>query len=213
MKTTLAMLVALALLVSLSPPLRAQDQSMQGKSITIPDGTEFNVTPTEEINSKHATEGDVVVFRVVDDVEVTGHTVIRKGAIVKGMVTNVEGRGMLGKAGKLSVRIDKTTAIDGQKVRLRASKGKEGGSNTGKVIALSILVTPLFLLMRGNTARIKPGMQIPVFTDEDKRVSLEGRNEAAQADTEEAERSETTKAKLTEKRRKNNDWHKMSDQQ
>ncbi|MBA3247705.1 MAG: hypothetical protein H0T63_06435, partial [Pyrinomonadaceae bacterium] len=46
------------------------------------------------------------------------------------------------------------------------------GSNTGKVIALSLLVTPLFLLMRGNTARIKEGQMIQVFTDESKRVRI-----------------------------------------
>jgi len=133
---------------------------------------EFTVTPTQEINSKQAVEGELVTFRVVNSVVVKGQKVIAGGAIARGTVTDVEKRGMLGKAGKLSIRIDSVRAVDGQKVRLRASKGREGGSNTGKVIALSLLVTPLFLLMRGNTARIKEGQMIQVFTDESKRVRI-----------------------------------------
>lgn len=154
------------------------------------EGTTILVTPTEEINSKHATEGQVVTFRVVEEVEDGGHVFVKAGALVRGTVTNVEGRGMLGKAGKLSVSIDSVKAVDGQKVRLRAVKGKEGGSNTGKVIALSLLVTPLFLLMRGNTARIKPGTQFQVFTDEEKEIRV--RPDSSAAESREAERTPKT---------------------
>lgn len=156
-----------------APVVEGAEESEDGDAsgvALLADGTEFTVTPTEEINSKHSTEGQLVTFRVVEEVMAQGHRVIAKGALVRGTVTDVEGRGMLGKAGKLSVRIDNVSAVDGQKVRLRASKGKTGGSNTGKVIALSLLVTPLFLLMRGNTARIKPGQHLQVFTDEDKEI-------------------------------------------
>ena len=168
------------------------DEAQPPKAYTakLAEGTTLLVTPTEEINSKHSTEGQVVTFRVVEEVEDGGHVFIKAGALVRGTVTNVEGRGMLGKAGKLSVSIDSVKAVDGQKVRLRAVKGKEGGSNTGKVIALSLLVTPLFLLMRGNTARLKPGTQFEVFTDEEKEIQVGAGPEAAES--EEAERRPKT---------------------
>ena len=75
-----------------------------------------------------------------------------------------------GEGGCYAVRVNSVKAVDGQKVRLRASKSREGDSNTGKVVALTILVSPLFLLMRGNSARIKPGTSMSVFTDQDKNI-------------------------------------------
>ena len=55
---------------------------------------------------------------------------------------------------------------------LRSSKGKGDAGNVGSTIALSILISPLFLLRRGNHAVIKPGTKIQVFTDEEKRVRV-----------------------------------------
>ena len=138
-------------------PHPASQRTQNAEEIAVADGTEFTVTPVEEINSGQAVEGDAVVFRVVDDVMAGGRVAIARGALAKGTVSDVTKRGMLGKAGKLSVRIESVAAVDGQRVRLRASAGRAGGGNTGTVIALSILVTPLFLLIpctrRGAWAR------------------------------------------------------------
>lgn len=178
MKTTLTLkLIALTLIFSVSSyaarVVRPTAQAIQtAEQIIVPEGTEFAITPVEEVNSKISSEGDPVTFRVVDDVVVNDKVVVKAGTVVKGIVSDLEKRGMLGKAGKISIRVEKTTTVDGQPLRLRAVRAREGGSNTGKVIALTLLVSPLFLLMRGNTARIKPGMKIQVYTDEEKKVSL-----------------------------------------
>ncbi|MBA3248536.1 MAG: hypothetical protein H0T63_10700, partial [Pyrinomonadaceae bacterium] len=78
----------------------------EGSFLLLPEAMEFTVTPTQEINSKQAVEGELVTFRVVNSVVVKGQKVIAGGAIARGTVTDVEKRGMLGKAGKLSIRID-----------------------------------------------------------------------------------------------------------
>lgn len=160
-------------------PPEGAPEALEGPTAYVPEGTELTVTPTEEINSKTATDGQTVTFRVVNPVVADGSTVVPEGAIARGTVVDVERRGMLGKAGKLAVRVDSVKAVDGQKLRLRAQQSKAGGSNTGKVIALSVLVTPFFLFMRGNTARIKPGQHILVYTDENKRVSVPEKGAAA----------------------------------
>lgn len=138
----------------------------EGSESILPDGTEFTVVTIEEISSKTATEGDPLTFKVEEDVKVNGRIVIAKDTIVKGTVSNAEKSGRMGRSGKLGIRIESTTAVDGQKVRLRASKGKEGDDKTGSVIALSLIVSPLFLLKRGKDAKIKPGTKIKVYTDE-----------------------------------------------
>lgn len=144
----------------------------QASEVTLPDGTEFEILTTEEITSKTATEGDPLTFKVAEDVKVNGQVVIAKDTIVKGSVSNAEKSGRMGKSGKLGIRVESTTTVDSQKLRLRASKGKEGDDKTGTVIALSLLVSPLFLLKRGKDAKIKPGTKLKVYTDEEKKIQV-----------------------------------------
>jgi hypothetical protein len=140
--------------------------------VVIPDGTEFTVVTAEEISSKTATEGDTVTFKVEEDVKINGKVVIAKDAIVKGTVSTVEQKGRMGKAGKLGIRIESTKTVDGQKLKLRASKGKEGEDKTSNVILLSVLVSPFFLLKHGKDAVIKAGTKLQVFTDQELKVQL-----------------------------------------
>ena len=146
-----------------------------GLEIVVPDGTEFSAMTVDQISSKTASENDPVNLRVLDAVRVGNTVVIAAGTLVKGSVASVEQRGHLGKGGKLGLRVDSTTAVDGQKIRLRASKGKGDTDTVGSTIALSLLISPLFLLRRGNHAVIKPGTKIEVFTDEEKRVLISPR--------------------------------------
>lgn len=140
--------------------------------ITIPDGTEISVVTAEEISSKTATEGDPLNFTVDEDVKINGKVVIAKGALVKGEVSDAKKSGRMGKAGTLSIRILSTTTVDDQKIKLRASKGKEGDDKTGTTVALVVLFGPLGFLKKGKNAKIKEGTKIKAFTDEEKKVQV-----------------------------------------
>jgi hypothetical protein len=173
---------ALSLLVAMLAPTlapaaalaaRTQDApAAAGAEVVIPDGTELNVVTIEEISSKTATEGDALTFKMDEDVVVNGKVVIAKGAIVKGEVSNAKKSGRMGKAGALSIRILSTEAIDGQRVKLRASKGKEGDDKTGTTVALVVLFGPLGFLKKGKDAKIKVGTRIKAYTDEEKKVQV-----------------------------------------
>jgi len=153
-----------------SSQMREDSPAVVGQEILVPDGTEFSVETVDEISSKTASENDPVNLRVIEAVRVGNRVVIAAGTLVKGIVASVEQRGHLGKGGKLGIRVDSTTAVDGKKIKLRASKGKGDTGTVGSTIALSLLISPLFLLRRGNHAVIKPGTKIQVFTDEEKKV-------------------------------------------
>jgi hypothetical protein len=62
--------------------------------------------------------------------------------------------------------------VDNQKLKLRSSKGKEGDDKTGTTVALVVLFGPLGFLKKGKNAKIAPGTQIKVYTDEEKRVEI-----------------------------------------
>ncbi len=173
--TTLS--IALSLLVYCVSPFevstaRAQEPAPKGTEITIPDGTEFAVLTTEKISSKTATEGDPVSFKVAEDVKINGQTVIAKDTLVKGVVSTAKKAGMMGKGGNLGIRVETTTTVDGQKLKLRSSKGKEGDDKTGTTVALVVLFGPLGFLKHGKNAEIKEGTSIKVFADEEKKITV-----------------------------------------
>ena len=173
---------ALALMLAMLAPTLApaaviaaaprQDAAAQGAEVVIPDGTELSVVTTEEISSKTAVEGDPINFKVDEDVKIGGKTVIAKGSLVKGEVSNSKKSGRMGKGGQLSIRILSTESVDGQKVKLRASKGKEGDDKTGTTVALVVLFGPLGFLKKGKDAKIKEGTRIKAYTDEEKKVAI-----------------------------------------
>lgn len=156
-----------ALCVSFSANVSSPD-----KTVTIADGTEISAATTETLSSKTSHEGDLLTFKVNEDVIIDGSVVIAKGAILKGVVTDSKRSGAFGKSGKLNIRIDTTTTVDGQTLKVRASKGKSGDSKTGATVALVVLFGPVGFLKHGKQAEIKEGTLIKVFTDEAKTVTI-----------------------------------------
>jgi len=172
--------IAIVALLSLTFPTLAalvastnQDPPAKPANVKVlPDGTEFTVVTTEEISSKTASEGDDLTFKVAEDVKIDGDVVIAKDTLVKGVVAQAKKAGMMGKGGSLGIRVESTTTVDNQRLKLRSSKGKEGDDKTGTTVALVVLFGPLGFLKHGKNAQIKPGTQIKVYTDEEKKIEI-----------------------------------------
>jgi hypothetical protein len=171
---SLALTLTLVLLAPSALPAFAASRAGhdQAVEVTLADGTEFDVETTEEISSKTAAEGDPLTFKVVEDVKVNGQTLVAAGTLVKGVISQAKKAGMMGRGGQLGIRIESTMTVDGQKLKLRSSKGKEGDDKTGTTVALVVLFGPLGFLKHGKNAKIKPGTHIKVYTDEEKKVQL-----------------------------------------
>ena len=140
-------------------------------NLTIPDGTEIKIVTNEDISGQEVVEGDPLTFKIAEDVKINGKTAIAKDAIVKGTVSSAKKKGFMGKGGELSIRIESTQTIDGQKIKLRASKSGDGGNNVGSTVALTVLFGPLGLLRRGKEAKIKAGTILTAYTDEAKTIT------------------------------------------
>lgn len=151
-----------------------EEKSAQDAGIVLSDGTPLNLVVVKEISSKTANPGDVIEFKVDEDLIVNNRVVVTKGTVAKGRVVNAEESGRMGKSGKLAIEVESTTTVDGQPLKLRAAKGKEGKDNTDKVVALSILVSGFFMLKKGEEAVFKEGTKIEVFTDEETRFKVSG---------------------------------------
>jgi hypothetical protein len=176
-RKAIACLLLLAMLPCAAPaPLAATaaQQPAQTEELIVPDGAELSAVTMQEISSKTATEGDPVTLKLDDDLIVNRQIVIAKGTIVKGVIASAEKSGRMGKGGKLGLRIETTTAVDGQPIHLRASQGKQGDDKTATTIALVALFGVFGFLKKGSDAKIKIGTKIKIYTDEEKHVRVRG---------------------------------------
>ena len=159
--------------------------------IVLAEGTPITVAVAKQVTSKEAKPNDPVDFTVAEDLVINGQVIVRKGTPAIGSVINAEKRGYLGKSGKLAVQVESTTTSDGQRLKLRAAKGREGDDKTMSTAVLSG-INPAFLFRKGGEAKIETGTVVPVYVAEEKRFRVEGATlvpvvmETTAASTEEA---------------------------
>lgn len=147
-------------------PVRDASGTILTTDVTIPEGLEFTVQTLDFLSSQTAAVGDPIHLEVENNVLVNGAIAIAAGSPVKGVISSVTHASRMGKAGSISVRIESGESVDAQRVRLRATKAQSTDDKVGSVVALTVLVSPLFLLKKGNDVAYQPGTRVTVYTDE-----------------------------------------------
>jgi len=145
-----------------------------GRTLKIQDATAVRLSLTESLSSATNNVDDPVRFEVTEDVMVGDLVAIARGSTAVGHVVEVEPRRRLGRAGKLNFSIDHVKAPDGTNVRLRASSARKGEDKTGTVIVGTVLLSPLFLIMRGKDVSIPKGTNVIAYVDGDREVAIPG---------------------------------------
>ena len=148
--------------------LRAQTP----RTMKVPDGTALRLALAETLSSATNEVDNPVHFEVLEDVKIAGVTAIPKGSTAVGHVVEAEPRKRMGRAGKLNFTLDHVKAPDDSNLRLRASSTRKGEDKTGTVIVGTVLLSPLFLIMRGKDITIPKGTEIPAYIDGDREISL-----------------------------------------
>jgi predicted DNA-binding antitoxin AbrB/MazE fold protein len=142
-------------------------------NVFLKEGTELEIKLIEELSSQHARVGDPVRLRVNEDIYCDNKLVIREGTKVKASVTVAEKRGMLGKSGKLDFSLNSVSSISGKEIPLRAVKNAESKNRQAGVIAGALLLSPLFLLMKGKDITIDAGKIFTAFVDDDMTIEID----------------------------------------
>lgn len=105
-------------------------EASESKAVVLPDKTPLGLVLREPLFSgdlgKKA-KGSQVAFEVAEDVIVDGATVIRKGALDVGHLTESEAAGRAGKGAKLVFDFDKVAAADGQTVAVTGLSERRDG--------------------------------------------------------------------------------------
>ena len=151
----------------ISPPPPASPVNV---SIDVPEGTEIHIAVEDPLSSKTSVAGDEFAFKTTQAIHLPDGTVLPEGYSGRGEVTDVEKKGMLGKAGHLNVRLEYIT-VGNVRVRLRRSTGVEGKSGVGTTVALALIVSPLFLMHHGAEAVIPKGQAMTAVVDEEAHIA------------------------------------------
>lgn len=150
-----------------------------GAEHAVHDGTPIKMRLRETVSSASARTGQEVPFEVLDEIQVGGVTVLPKGSLAIGIVTEAESKRSMGRAGKLNMAISYARLKDNEKMTLRAVSENKGGSHTGAMtgamVATSLIVwpaAPFFLFMKGKDISIPQGTEITAFVDGDMRIDM-----------------------------------------
>jgi hypothetical protein len=149
-------------------------QQGTARTLKIPDGTTVKLTLLDALGSADNEEDDPVNLEVAEDIKVGDVVAIPKGATARGHVVEVQSKRRMGRAGKLNFSVDHVKAPDWTNVRLRANSTRKGEEKTGTVIIGTVLVSPLFLIMRGKDVKIPKGTAFNAYVDGDREISLGG---------------------------------------
>jgi hypothetical protein len=90
--------------------------------------------------------------------------VIKAGTPVVAIVESAESAGMVGQAGKITIAIQSTTAVDGTAIPLTGIFYSKGDSKTGESVAVSVILCPLGLLCKGDEGDIPAGAEARALT-------------------------------------------------
>jgi hypothetical protein len=158
-----ALLAATPLGVSAQPAPPAAE-------LVLRQGTRVPMQTLQPLSSKRARQGQRFDLEVSEEVRVDGLLVIPKGARGVGEVSRVVIKGMMGKPGKIEVRV-LYVEVGGRRIRLDGKAEDKGASGAAPVI----LATPLVGIVNaafftGKSAVIPAGSAIDGFVYQDLRL-------------------------------------------
>jgi hypothetical protein len=119
----------------------------------------------DNLMSGRSKVGDVVHFETVAPVyDSQSNLLIPAGSYATGSVTRSKGSGMFGKRGQLDFTCDFVTLQDGSHIPLTGNRISGGGANdTAATAAVTVLVSPLGLLIKGGTVKYDQGTPIRMY--------------------------------------------------
>lgn len=129
---------------------------------TLQNGTPISVRLQNVVSSSGGSEPEfVIAFDVKDP---NGQTLIKEGTPVA-VSNDIKKRKSIGKPGKIDVKFESTTTVDGQIVLLNGSKSFSAESKKGKVLGISLgvgifLFWPMiaYLAKKGDDVTVQPSI-------------------------------------------------------
>ena len=144
-----------------------------GKSV-LPAHTPIIIRNLNTITTNEIVSGGQVDFAVVADVKDANENIlIKANTPVTAQISFSKPKGMIGRSGEVTVSDFSTTAVDGSYVPLSGSVSAKPEDKMTMSIVLSVLLCPLFLLIKGDEAVVPAGTQKTAYTVTDVYIKPE----------------------------------------
>lgn len=125
-------------------------------------GTPVALKTLAPLSSRRARQGQRFDLEVMDEVRVDGMLVIPRGAHGVGEVSRVVTKGMMGKAGKIEVRV-LFVEVGGSRIRLDGTASDKGASGAAPVVLAAPLIGVSAAFFTGKSAVLPAGSSIQGF--------------------------------------------------
>lgn len=142
------------------------------QSAILPEGLAIQLQTRQDISSKSARVGDEVELTVAKAVTIGGVTLIAAGSPAVGEVVRVRDNGLLGRSGKLDIRVSKIRA-GRMDVPVRGQRNAKGKSGTLGAVGAGILFLPLAVIIRGKDVKLPAGTTFEVYVDQETSIAPE----------------------------------------
>ncbi|WP_018249453.1 hypothetical protein [Orenia marismortui] len=127
---------------------------LAAEKIRLSSGTPVLLQLNDTLTADTVNMGDEVALTVVQDVVVDGKVVIKAGSTAFATITAAEDNGFLGKAGKMGLKVNSVTTVDGTSVALSGTRFIQGEDKSTMSVVVGVFICAPFLLMKGEEAVI-----------------------------------------------------------
>jgi hypothetical protein len=197
----LMVLTLICVSVFVSSLASAGDLTKETVKILLPERTVIPVRLIQNIEGKNVMAGQSIDFEVSRDIIIDNYILIRRGAPAYATITSAEKAGYVSQGGKLGFSMDYCKAVDGEKIYLKSVLGREAESHMGANITASVIVCPLFLLMKGKEAKVEKGTEFRAYTENNTMVEVEPTKKLTEEQIHEIEKREKEEKERLEKER------------
>lgn len=142
-------LVVCGLLHLLSNAAHGQPQESAEQVITIPDGTAVHLYLMDDITSKKNKVGDMIRFKVRENVHVGGTVIIPAGSSAVGRVIATGRSGFMGHSGTLGLSVEYALAVNEAKIPVRGEAVVKGGSRGATTLESAAWLGPAAFIHKG----------------------------------------------------------------
>lgn len=132
--------------------------------LKIPPSLPIKIRLLDTLKSEDIYSGQEVNFSVISDVIIDEKIIINANTPVSAQISFAEGKGFLGKPGKIIISDFSTTAKDGSYIPLRATISAEGESRETFALVVGLVICLPFLFWKGKPAVIPAGSTRTAYT-------------------------------------------------
>lgn len=146
--------------------------SVGSHKIKLPANSPVILKLNDTIKGNDTAQGSTISFSVIGDVKVGNDVLIKAGSRAQAQVSMVDDNGILGQGGKILISDFGVKAVDGTFIPLQGSLSEKGKEKMILSVGLSVILCPLFLLMKGGEATVPAGMEKTTYTAADVEVTV-----------------------------------------